>query len=514
MTKSNRFSQTLSVFRGIHLPEQDVRLAGYSAITQAFDLKAPLPDSICAISHKHSNYQQESWRMFTPRYTPEADLFSHLRFALKYEGVDLAILKALFNCIEPTQISQSIQSQATGSYSRRIWFLYEWLQQTALDIEDARKGNYVDALNPTLQYPGPTRLSKRHLVRNNLPGVPGFCPTIRCTDKLDNFIALHLDQKAQQTIGAIHPDILMRAAAFLLLKDSKASYAIEGETPPLNRAERWGKALGQAGKHVLSEEELLRLQKIVIGDFRFIFPGYRHEGGFIGEHERGTGYPLPEHISARADDLPELVEGLLATNELLKESDLDSVLAAAIIAFGFVFIHPFEDGNGRIHRYLIHHVLAKKNFTPKNMVFPISSIILERIDQYRTILESYSSPRLELIKWQATGKGNVEVVNETIDLYRYFDATRQAEFLYECIQETIEKTLPDEINYLKHYDMMKEFVISYIEMPDRLADLLIRFLNQNNGKFSKRALKKEFYSLTTEEIVTLEEKYADIFSGE
>ena len=39
--------------------------------------------------------------------------------------------------------------------------------------------------------------------------------------------------------------------------------------------------------------------------------------------------------------------------------ELDAVIAAAILAFGFVYIHPFEDGNGRIHRYLIHHVLAR-----------------------------------------------------------------------------------------------------------------------------------------------------------
>jgi hypothetical protein len=55
-----------------------------------------------------------------------------------------------------------------------------------------------------------------------------------------------------------------------LLKDSKASYAIEGETPPENRAERWGKAIGQAGQKDLTKDELLRLQKAVIKDRRFV----------------------------------------------------------------------------------------------------------------------------------------------------------------------------------------------------------------------------------------------------
>lgn len=46
----------------------------------------------------------------------------------------------------------------------------------------------------------------------------------------------------------------------------------------------------------------------------------------------------------------------------------DAVLAAAMIAFGFVFIHPFVDGNGRIHRYLIHHILLRKNYGSKGII--------------------------------------------------------------------------------------------------------------------------------------------------
>ncbi len=99
-----------------------------------------------------------------------------------------------------------------------------------------------------------------------------------------------------------------------------------------------------------------------------------------------------------------------------------------IIAFGFVFIHPFEDGNGRIHRYLFHHVLAEKEFLPRGLIFPVSVVILERIEEYRKTLEHFSKPRLGLIEWRSTEKNNVEVLNDTLDLYRYFDATKQAEF--------------------------------------------------------------------------------------
>ena len=59
-----------------------------------------------------------------------------------------------------------------------------------------------------------------------------------------------------------------------------------------------------------------------------------------------------DHSSARWQDVEQLIQRLIATHLILKDADFDAILAASMIAFGFVFIHPFEDGNGRIHRYL------------------------------------------------------------------------------------------------------------------------------------------------------------------
>ena len=153
-------------------------------------------------------------------------------FALKYEGIDLAILNALFQAIEAKEIQEIICSEPTGSYSRRVWFLWEWLQEKQLDIEDARAGNFVPLVNSKLQYEGRSYSSKRHRVCNNLPGTHNFCPLIRKTEKLEQYIGKNLSEASIKHIAHTHPDLLSRAAAFLLLKDSKASYTIEGEPPP------------------------------------------------------------------------------------------------------------------------------------------------------------------------------------------------------------------------------------------------------------------------------------------
>lgn len=513
MPENNRFEQSITVFQKYTLPETGMKLAGYSALIHQYGLEVPLPESVSAISEKHRSYKEGKWQVFKIVQEPDHTLLGHLVFAFKYEGVDLLVLKKLFEAVDKKKIEAIVRDQPTGRYSRRIWFFYEWLTGEELDVEDVKTGNYVDALDPELQYPGPEQRSKRHRVWNNLPGNKDFCPLVRRTEKLENFSMKELKQKVNNTIGEVHPDLLSRAAAFLLLKDSKASYAIEGETPPENRAERWGKAIGQAGQKDLNKDELLRLQEIVIEDRRFVEMGWRKEGGFVGVHNRVNSKPVPDHISARSEDVPQLIEGLLNANKSLIDSDYDPVLAATLIAFGFVFIHPFEDGNGRVHRYLIHHVLAKKEFTPKGLIFPVSAVILERIDDYKQVLESYSRPRLDFIEWEATPDGNVKVLNDTIDLYRYFDATKQAEFLYECIEETVTDTLPEEVQYLERHDRMRTFIAEHFDMPDKDMENLIGFLRQNEGTLSKRARTKEFKALTGDEVVMLEEKYQEIFGG-
>lgn len=511
MSTNKSISIKTSVFQRFTLPEQNMLLAGYSALINHYELNVPYPRRLSAISAKNKRYSEGKWAVFTPRHEPEDSLKGHLTFALKYEGIDLAILNALFHKIDDADIENIVKSEPTGSYTRRIWFFYEWLTAKTLNLNDVTKGNYVNALDASIQYAGPENRSKRYRVINNLPGTLDFCPLIHKTKKLDSFIDQKLDVKISEHLGKVHSDVLLRATAFLLLKDSKASYAIEGEKPAYKRAERWGQAIGQAGQHELTIDEFLRLQKIVISDSRFLKMGLRQEGGFIGVHDRVDGRPIPDHISAKWVDVQRLLSGLIATNKRLKDAKYDAVLASTLIAFGFVFIHPFEDGNGRIHRYLIHHILAEKGFSPKGLVFPVSAVILEKISDYKKVLESFSRQRLDLIDWEPTEKGNVDVKNTTIDLYRFFDATEQAEFLYECVEITIEKTLPEEVTYLENHAKMIDYIEQNFDMPDKDKENLIGFLRQNGGHLSTRARNKEYAALTSVEIAALEERFSEIF---
>jgi Fic/DOC family protein len=507
-----RFSEPVTVFHGSRLPERATPV-GYAALVDAHKLKVPMPRTLSAIGPRHKEYEQDGWHIYTPRHAPVASLEGHLIFALKYEGLDLLILKSLFQAAGPAQIEAMVKATPTGTYARRVWFLYEWLLGNELGLPAAEKGAYTDVVDPSLQWAATGKNSTRHRVKNNLPGTPSFCPMIFQTASLREFAKRDLAERARAVVAEVPADVLARTAAFLLLKDSRSSFEIEGEHPPQDRIQRWGRAIGEAGRQPIDLDELLRLQRIVIGDDRFVRLGLRDEGGFVGDRDRDSGMPLPDHISARHEDLPSLIDGLVAFDRNAAPH-LDAVLAATVLAFGFVYIHPFADGNGRLHRYLIHHVLAERGFNPPGMVFPVSAAILDRIDDYRRTLESYSGRLFPLIKWESTDKGNVNVLNDTADYYRFFDATPHAEFLYECVARTIDVDLPAEAKYLEAHDAFKREVAEIVDMPDGIFDLLFRFLRQNKGALSKRGREKEFAKLTDDEVSRIEASYNGAFPSD
>ncbi len=483
---------------------------GYAALIERYRLRLPHPPRLAiAAERTHPNAAPPDWVVVRRERRPGNTVAGHIEFALRREGVDLAVLNKLFAAVPAEELAAIVRAAPTGRYTRRLWFLHEWLTGRELDVPDAPKVTAVPAVDPRHQAAlAKGTISSRHRVLDNLPGTPAFCPMVRWTERLRLFAAKHLDERARNLMGRIHGDVLARAAAFLLLKDSRSSFIIEGERPPHERTARWAQAIAQAGSHPLSVDELERLQRLLVDD-RFVELGLRREGGFVGDHDRLTGQPIPGHVSARPEDLRALVDGLAAYDARAQAGELDPVIAAAVLAFGLVYIHPFVDGNGRIHRWLIHHVLAATGFSPKGVVFPISAAILRGMDRYKEVLESYSDPLLAFIDWRPTDSGNVDVLTETADYYRFFDATAHAEFLYECVEETVERDLPEEVAFLEAYDWFAESVQEITDMPAATVNLLHRFLTQGNGTLSSRARSGEFGKLSEAEVMRVEQLFAE-----
>ena len=492
----------------------DSRLVGWANLVRRFDVSVPVrrPSVVSTNYVKGSRREEGAWNVFDKRYWPGDDFHDHLGFALRHEDLDLLVLKRVYDVVPPETMATFVRLGPTGALSRRVWYLYEFLTGRQLDIPDAKAVAAVDLLDREAYFTATPRLSRRHKVRDNLLGAPAFCPVIRRTKALADFGKRDLGTMANEIVGRTGAYVVARAASFLLLADSRASFEIEGERPPRGRLERWGRAVIQAGRNPLTLDEIVRLHGVLIEDRRFIHAGLRPDGVFLGERDH-DGNPLPEFIGARPEDLSLLMRGLIEANERMREAGLDPVLQAAATAFGFVYIHPFQDGNGRLHRCLIHHVLAERKFSPAGMIFPVSSVMLDRIDDYRATLRRHSGPLMNSVEWRPTPSRNVEVLNETADLYRYFDCTDEAAFLYACVERAVDHDLPREIDYLRRHDEALRRIMDTVEMPDRMAENLVLYIRKSNGTLGRKRRENEFAKLTDSEVVSVQEIVRDAFDG-
>ena len=125
-TTEDQFSGPVNTIHQRRLPENAIP-AGYSALIDAYTLAVPIPRKLSAIGDRHRFVDTNEWRIMTPRHKPQASLRGHLTFALKYEGLDLVVLKRLFETVGDEAIIAWVNDEPNGSYARRVWFLYEWV---------------------------------------------------------------------------------------------------------------------------------------------------------------------------------------------------------------------------------------------------------------------------------------------------------------------------------------------------------------------------------------------------
>ena len=454
--------------------------------------------------HKHEN-NQDVEEIYPAKYQPGFGAGEQLAFALKYDGVNLSILSAIFAVIDVDELVAYIASKPTGKYARRIWFLYEFLTANVLPLADLRQSNYIDLLEADRYYVLAKGESvRRQRIRNNLLGTKAFCPIVRRTPLLQRVEEEDWAQRCHDLIIEYPPELLRRALAYLYTKETKSSFFIEQEEPSLSRSERFAALLREAEKEdFCHKEKLLELQNRIV-DERFADTDYRTHQNYVGETV-SLGQEKIHYIPPRPEDLAEMMDGLIACHLRMQEGKAHPVIHAAVIAYGFVFLHPFEDGNGRIHRFLIHNILTREGFVPQGIMFPVSAVMLKELAIYDDSLEAFSSKLLPLIDYALDEEGHMHVRSNTAIWYRTMDMTPQSEALYHFIRETIEKELPDELAFLSGYDDAKKALSEIVDMPDRLIDLFIRFVLQNHGRLSAKKQERYFKALTDDEVAKMQE---------
>jgi len=452
--------------------------------------------------------------IYHPNYWPGDDPFDHLVFALKYDDFNLDLLDQSLLKLGADRVLAHVASQPNGKYARQLGYLYEFLTGDQLALKVAIGGAYVDLLDPDkyLVAVTPDKSTRWH-INDNLLGSARFCPVVRRTPEIVSLLTADFTSRLQAFKAQVDPALFQRAVDYLYSKETRSSFDIERETPTPDREQRFVRALREAGKttfaEVLAEPALAELQNLIV-EQRYAQSAFRDGQNYVGESMPGRA-PIVHYVCPPGGMVHDLMGGLIDC--AAKAQGVHPVIRAALVSFGFVFIHPFEDGNGRIHRFLIHDFLGREGVVPPGMVLPVSAYMLHNPHEYDRALESYSRPLRTVVSISIDEDEQLTINNplEASGSYRYPDYTAQAHYLLHAVDQTINTELVTEILFIRGYDQAKSSISQVVDMPNTRLDLLIKLLYQNKGTLAKgkRSLFKE---ITDEELARMETAFQAAFA--
>jgi hypothetical protein len=461
---------------------------GYGHLVDIMELSVRPLKRFAQTSTSVNRRQDTSDRILFPSGVAITDTpVGHLEFALRHEGVNLEVIDAAFEKIDPALLIARLHEAPNSDPIRRACFLWEWIRGESLDAGIAPSGGYVD-LFPADQYAVAAKPVKAPAFRvnNNALGNRDFCPIVKIETiaNAGNIRAL-INQVPGMFVSLDDAAIYARAIRYLYLSETRNSFAIEKEVPNASKEERFVSLLAHAGEQdQVSEDWLVSLQNVVIKDVYSQEASYRGRQNWL-EDAAGRITFLPPSPK----DLPALMRGWESfVND--KDKGIDLSLKIACSAFGFVYLHPFMDGNGRLHRFMIHHVLQQAGLLPDGVVLPVSASIAKNIPDYLGVLSGFSKPTTRLWEYKRADDGPVIVSGPGGRPYRYFEADAEVLFMQKMIQTTILTEIPNQLRFLAAYDHAFDALNKELDLPQPDLSALIRMISGNNGRLSNTKRKR------------------------
>lgn len=408
----------------------------------------------------------------------DASPLEHLLFALKHEELDLQAAILALKKIDPAPLVAQFSAAPSSSYLQQACFLWEIANKQTLNAPTA-KGATKPLFDPNLFLTGPSTKYTRWRVDFNGIGTPQYSPTVRLTPEIKALLNEDILGQAREFIKSMDPDMVERAVRWAYLSETEGSYAIEREAPTGNRAEAFTKLLARAHEEVqLTEEYLVELQNLTVQSAMDQAVQYRHQQNWLRRDNSVTYVPpAPEHLLS-------VMHGLLALANQ-KDNGIHPLVLGSLVSFGFVFAHPFMDGNGRLSRFLFHKIACRDANLPNGLVLPISTAMARHEDRYLKALKSFSAPAREL--WTVARVSEMEYdcnFDGSPEIYHYWDATHCVQFGLEMAKEALQHDLHAEVQFLGQFDLVYTRLNKTIDMNNNLMNLLARLLVQNNGMLS------------------------------
>ena len=188
-------------------PKGEPKAVGLHGLIEEFNLKVPPPavrSEVISGARRTTVTDGTVLEQYPKGYLP-VGVIGNLRFAMRYEPIDLSALAAVFGALDIAEFQNWIRSEPTGIFARRAWYLFELLTGKTLDIPDIGPASYVDLLDSDLHITGAKVQVRRQRVNDNLLGNRFYCPLVRRTEALKNFMAKDLARRGPRHRREVRP---------------------------------------------------------------------------------------------------------------------------------------------------------------------------------------------------------------------------------------------------------------------------------------------------------------------
>ncbi|MBK5913883.1 Fic family protein [Rhodocyclus purpureus] len=444
------------------------------------------------------------------------DPVEHLIFALRYEGTNLQVLAEAMPRISGADLVARLRQSPSGLFIRKACYLWEWFTGAELADLPTVAGPYGELFDPERYVTGAKLRNAKWRINFNGLGSATYCPTVRLSDRIKHGIESDILGRTKaflESLGAVNAD---RALSWAYLSETDSSFAIEREVPGQRKAEAFVALLQQAHeKTELTEDYLADLQSATISNPFERAASFRYEqnwlrGGALRGASSVTYVPPSPQLLSRL--MPEF---MAMANTLPRQTD--PIVAAAVASFGFVFLHPFMDGNGRLSRFLFHHALCQSGRLERGLLLPVSVAMKRHEADYLAALQSFSKPARKLWEVSWIDEDRFDFRFKGADsIYRFWDATSCVEFSFRMAEEALGVDLRRETEFLARFDRISKALDDAYDLRSNDRHLLIVSTLQNGGKVSDNR-RKQLAARVPEEVFDFVERLAreeaGVFSG-
>jgi hypothetical protein len=425
-----------------------------------------------------------------------ASLIDHALFALKHEDMNLAVLHEASKLIDAWDLVDALHKQPKGMYLRKLAFIWEKANQRELPLDvHVPNGSYVHMFDPETHHTGTNWESdSKFRVHFNGIGPYEFCPVVKKNPDMDERGIRTLSRLRSWAQDAKNQAIIDRVMDWSYLSETKSSYAIEGEVPSSNKEHAFRRAL-ESLRHQpdLTEEYLVELQNMVISNPMDQEQQFRTRQNWLQRGGRGSS--AVTYVPPEPEQMLKLMDAFMRmANE--SRGDVPPIIKAAMVSFGFTFIHPFEDGNGRISRLLAHHSLCRQGAIPmagsNPAILPLSMSMKASESTYLDALTSFSKPARKM--WDVKAISEVDFAfdfQSSPMIYAHWTGQKAAEFLTDCAENALENFLMNETEFIVAYDEAFRVINRKFNLKSKTVNLLIHWIRQNDGKMPNRRKNSE-----------------------